>query len=129
MNEQENDLNARTYAVGIHATDARPQAQNSAQTEAQADRLKLAALLDQTIDAIPANTDPAERSGVAATLVSETLASAKRLGLLPVAGQITALTNCRAALRTLPDFLALPEFQAAAKAALRAVITAENESE
>ncbi len=93
--------------------------------DAQADRRKLAVLLDQAIDAMPQDSDPAEFAAIAGVLTREALTSAKRQGLLPVSQQIQTLTDCRVVLGALPICLNLPAFQAAAKTALRTAVNQE----
>ena len=93
--------------------------------EAQQGRQKLSVLLDQTIDAMPEDTDPAEQAAVAGVLVGETLAGAVRKGLLPVRAHAGTLIACRTALSALPPEPSLAAFRAAAKAALRAIVTNE----
>ena len=119
-------MNARTYSPGIHAVDIEDTAQTKeaqAAAEAQADRQKLAALLDGAIAAMPEDTDPAQRPAVAYVLAGQALAGGVRCGLLPVRDQAGALTACRAALFALPRCPTLAGFQGAAKGALRKVMT------
>ena len=80
------------------------------------------ALLSETVDAMPEDTDPAQFAGVLFALIAQTLASGVRRGLLPVREQAETLTRCRQALHGLVWTGGLPAFQAAAKAALRLVI-------
>lgn len=87
-----------------------------------ADRRRLAALLDQTIDAVPDDSAPYALPAIAGVLVGETLAQCARKGLLPVSAQAGTLIACREALRRLPEAASVEGFRTAAKAALREVL-------
>ena len=87
--------------------------------DAEADRRKLAGLLEQTVDAMPEDTDPTQYAAVAWALIAQTLASATRRGLMPVREQAEMLTRCRQVLYGLTRTEGLGSFQAAAKDELR----------
>lgn len=87
--------------------------------DAQRDKQKLAGLLDQTIDTMPTDTDPAEYAAVAWALITETIGSGVRRGLLPVRGHAETLTRCRQTLYGVTRTGGLAAFQASAKATLR----------
>lgn len=79
----------------------------------------LSALLAETIDAMPADADPAEYPRIAFVLIGEAVASAVRQGVLPVSERAEMLTQCHAAVYRLPPASSLAEFRAAAREALR----------
>ena len=83
------------------------------------DKQKLAVLLDQTVDAMPQDTDPAQYAAVAWALITQAIGSGVRKGLLPVRGHAETLTRCRQVLYGLTRTGGLSAFQTAAKAALR----------
>ena len=90
--------------------------------DAEADRRKLADLLDQTVDAVPEDTDPAQYAAVLWALIAQTIASGVRRGMLPVRSHAETLAVCRQVLHGLTRTGGLTSFQAAAKAALRDAI-------
>ena len=100
-------MNARTYLAA---------------DDAEADSKKLADLLDQTVNAMPVDTDPAEYAAVAWALITEAIGSGVRKGLLPVRGHAETLARCRQALHGLTRTGGLAAFQATAKTALREAI-------
>lgn len=108
-------MNAQTYPDPIYPT-------LDQLSSAAADRRQLAALLDQTIDAVPGDSAPDALPAIAAVLVGETLAGCARKGLLPVSAHAGTLIACQEVLRRLPEAASVAEFRTAAKAALSEVL-------
>lgn len=108
-------MNAQTYTAPIYPTlDQLP--------VAGTDRHHLAALLDQTLDALPDDSALDALPAIAAVLVGETLAGCARKGLFPKSAQAGLLIACQEALRRLPEAASVSDFRAAAKAALLSAI-------
>ena len=83
---------------------------------------RVARLLDQTLDAVPGNSDLHQLPAIANVLVGEMLGAAARTGILPKSAHAGTLIACRDALLRLPEAASVTDFRAAAKAALREVI-------
>ncbi len=87
-----------------------------------AERRQLAALLDQTIDAVPEDSALDALPAIANVLVGETLGQCARKGILPVSAHAATLIACRSALLRLPESASVAGFRTAAKTALRAAL-------